>query len=76
MDALKKGAPIIADTTGGGHWVLVQRSPRGELWANDPDRIWGIRKISWSELGFRFELIVDAKTGEPITPNKAAAYQK
>ena len=75
FDSLKKGAPIIADLERGWHWVLVQRSPRWQLWANDPLSGSGVRKISASELGSRFELIVDAKTGEPITPNKAAAYQ-
>jgi hypothetical protein len=69
FDALKKGAPIIADLKGGWHWVMVHRSPRGQLWANDPLSGSGIRKVSSSALGFRFELIVDAKTGDPITPN-------
>lgn len=79
FDALKQGAPIIADLQGGRHWVLVQRSPRGQLWANDPlsgSGIRKIRKIASSELGSRFELIVDAKTGDPITPYKAGAYLK
>jgi hypothetical protein len=76
LNALKQGAPIIADLEGGWHWVLVQRSPRGQLWANDPLSGSGVRKISSSALGSRFELIVDAKTGDPITPNKAAAHQK
>jgi hypothetical protein len=79
FDALKKGAPVIADLEGGWHWVLVQRSPLGHLWANDPLLGIGvrkIRKISSSELGSRFELIVDAKTGDPITPYKAGAYLK
>jgi hypothetical protein len=77
FDALKPGgAPIIADLKGGWHWVLVQRSPRGQLWANDPLSGSGIRKISSNELGSRFELIVDAKTGDPITPYKAGAYLK
>jgi predicted small secreted protein len=75
FDALKKGAPIIADLEGGWHWVLVQKSPRGQLWANDPLLGSGIRKISSSELGSRFEIIIDAKTGEPITLNKAPEYQ-
>jgi hypothetical protein len=79
FDALKQGAPIIADLKGwvpGWHWVLVQRSPRGQLWANDPLPGKGVRKISSSEFAGRFELIVDAKTGDPITPTKAGAYQK
>jgi hypothetical protein len=77
FDALKQGAPIIADLEGGWHWVMVQRSPRGQLWENDPLSGSGIRKISSNELGgSRFELIVDAKTGSPITPNKAVAYQE
>ena len=76
FDALKRGAPIIADLEGGWHWVLVQRSPRGQLWANDPLPGYGVRKISSNELGARFELIVDATTGDPITRNKAGAYKK
>jgi hypothetical protein len=76
FDALKLGAPIIADLEGGWHWVLVQKSPQGQLWANDPLTGSGVRKISSNELGSRFELIVDAKTGNPITPSKAEVYQK
>ena len=74
--ALKQGAPIIADLDGGWHWVLVQISPRGQLWASDPLSGSSVRKISSSELGSRFELIVDATTGDPITPTKAAAHQQ
>jgi hypothetical protein len=76
FDALKQGAPIIADLEGGWHWVMVHRSPRGQLWANDPLSGSGIRKISSRALGSRFELIVDAKTGDPITPYKAGPYLK
>jgi hypothetical protein len=76
FNALKQGIPILADLEGGWHWVLVQRSPRGQLWANDPLSGSGVRKIASSELGSRFELIVDAKTGGPITPNQAGAYQQ
>jgi hypothetical protein len=87
FDALKQGgvhgAPVIADLEGGWHWVMVHRSPRktertgqGQLWANDPLSGSGIREISSSALGSRFELIVDAKTGDPITPYKAGAYMK
>jgi hypothetical protein len=83
FDALKQGAPIIADLDRwngmrfpGWHWVLIQRSPRGQLWANDPLADKGIRKFSLSELGTRFELIVDATTSQPITPYKAGAYMK
>ena len=80
FDALKQGgvhgAPVIADLQGGWHWVMVHRSPRGQLWANDPLSGSGIRKISSSALGSRFELIVDATTGDPITPYKAGAYMK
>lgn len=68
FDALKRGAPVIADLEGGWHWVLVLRSPRGQLWANDPlTGFGGVRKITASQLGTRYELIVDTKTGEPIT---------
>ena len=75
--ALKQGTPIIADLgSSGWHWVLVQRSPLGQLWANDPLSGSGVRKISSSELGSRFELIVDAKTGDSINPNMTSMYQK
>lgn len=77
FDALKKGAPIISDLGDTGwHWVLVQRSPLGQLWANDPLSHKGIRKLPVGEMGSRFELIVDSTTGEPITPRKAAAHLK
>ena len=74
LDALKKGAPVIADLQGGWHWVLVHRSPLGQLWASDPLRGSGIRKTSSSELGSRFELIVDATSGDPIIHN-AGSYK-
>jgi hypothetical protein len=77
FDALKKGSPIISDLGNTGwHWVLVHRSPLGQLWANDPLSGSGIRKLPVSEMGSRFELIVDATTGEPITPGKVAAHLK
>jgi len=76
FDALKQSASIIADLQGGWHWVLVQKSPRGQLWANDPLSGNGAKKISSNELGSRFELIVDAKTDDPITPNNAREHQK
>ena len=84
LDALKEGAPIIADLEGGWHWVMVRMSPLGkrsplgrdsEFWKNDPLPNERIKRISPSELGSRFELIVDANTGKPITPNKAGAYK-
>lgn len=83
LNALEQGAPIIADAEGGWHWIMVRRSPRGKLWANDPLPYCGTRMIPSrdttgvcaSELGSRFELIVDAKTGAPILPNKAEAYK-
>ena len=75
--ALKQGAPIIVDLEGGWHWVLVLRSPRGQLWANDPlTGFGGIRKIAASELGSRYELIVDAKSAAPITLSQATLHQK
>lgn len=74
--ALKLGAPVLADLQGGWHWVLVQRSPRGVLWANDPLSLEGkIYKIPPEKLGSRFEMIVDATTNDPITPGKAGAYK-
>jgi hypothetical protein len=77
-DALKQGAPIIAGLKGydPGHWVLVQKSPRGQYWANDPILDKGVRKISLSEFDGRFELIVDATTDDLITPNEAGKYKK
>ncbi|ANI37698.1 hypothetical protein [Mycolicibacterium vaccae] len=76
MDALKAGAPVMADLEGGWHWVMVSRSPRGELWANDPlvDRT--IRRITAAELGNRFEIVVDATTSQPIVPGNSAPYQR
>jgi hypothetical protein len=76
LDALKAGAPILADLEGGWHWVLVHRSPEGQLWQNDPLPSGGVKRISPSDLGSRFEIIVDAKTDKPITPDQAANYKK
>lgn len=73
--ALKKGAPVLADLEGGWHWVLVQQSPRGGLWASDPLSGSGVRAIAASELGSRYELIVDATTGAVIAPGQAAAHR-
>ena len=75
MAALKKGAPVLADLEGGWHWVLVQQSPRGRLWASDPLSGSGVRPIAGSELGSRYELIVDAATGAVIAPGSAAAHR-
>jgi hypothetical protein len=74
--ALKQGAPVLADLDGGWHWVLVQQSPRGRLWASDPLSGSGVRAISASELGSRYELIVDAATGKVIAPGQAAAHRQ
>ena len=76
LAALKAGAPILADLEGGWHWVLVHRSPDGNLWQNDPLPSGGVSRISLSELGSRFEIIVDAKTDKPITPDQAGNYRK
>ena len=75
MAALKKGAPVLADLEGGWHWVLVQQSPRGRLWASDPLSGGGVRPIAARELGSRYELIVDAASGAVIAPGSAAAYR-
>ena len=86
MNALKQGAPIIADLgKSGWHWVLVHQSPRGGLWANDPldgPEVYDMKvkrgKVSNPadfELGSRFELIVDATTDVTITPDKAKDYK-
>jgi RHS repeat-associated protein len=75
--ALKLGAPIIAglkpDTY---HWVLLSRSPQGDLWANDPLIGYGVRQISTDELSGAFEIVVDATTGKPITPAQARGHEK
>lgn len=76
FDALKNGAPIIADLEGGWHWVLLQRSPRGQLWANDPLGGSGIRRTTAGDLGTRFELIVDAQSNQGITVGTVSKYQK
>lgn len=76
LDALRAGSPVLADLVGGRHWVMVRRSPRGELWANDPLFDPPIQKITMSKLGNRFEIVVDATTLRPITPGSAAAYQR
>lgn len=75
QDALKAGAPILVDVNGGWHWVLVHRAPQGTLWSNDPLE-GSVKPISPSEFKSRFELIVDANTGKPITPDKAGSYKK
>ncbi len=74
LDALKAGAPILVDLNGGWHWVVVHRSPDGKLWSNDPLES-RVKPISPSEFGSRFEIIVDANTGKPITPDKASSYK-
>jgi hypothetical protein len=78
FDALKAGASVLADLEGGWHWVMVSRSPQGNLWKNDPLQAGGsgVQQISANELGSRFEIIVDAATGKPITPADAASHEK
>ena len=71
--ALESGAPVMADLEGGWHWVMISRSPRGELWANDPLVDHTIRRISMPELGNRFEIVVDTKTLQPIGPQDSAS---
>jgi hypothetical protein len=76
LAALKEEVPVLADLERGWYWVLVQRSPRGVLWANDPLSLEGkIYEISSDKLGSRFEIIVDATTNEVITPAKAGAHK-
>jgi hypothetical protein len=76
--ALNQGAPIITGTS--SHWVMVQKSPRGAFWRLDPLLTYGgVDKLSsFSELnlGGRFEIIVDAKTENPIGAIMAASYKK
>lgn len=72
--ALVAGAPVLADLEGGWHWIMVRRSPRGQLWASDPLSSGEIRTIKRSALGNRFELIVEATTGVPITPTTAPRF--
>lgn len=76
LDALKAGAPILVNLKPHGwHWVLVHKSPQGKLWSNDP--LEGrVKPISPREFESRFEIIVDANTGKPITPDKANSYKK
>lgn len=74
--ALKAGAPVLADLEGGWHWVMIKQSPRGELWANDPLYGGSIKRISRAELGTRFEIIADSRTGEPIAPGKSGEFQR
>jgi len=75
LDALKAGAPILVNLKPHGwHWVLVHRSPQGKLWSNDPLE-GGVKPISPSEFESRFEIIVDASTDKPITPDKASSYK-
>lgn len=75
-DALKSGAPILVNLKPHGwHWVLVHRSPQGTLWSNDPLE-GGVKPISPSKFESRFEIIVDANTGQPITPDMASSYKK
>lgn len=74
LAALKKGAPVIASMQSEGHWVLVRRSPRGQIWWNDPLDS-SPSPGRWDQLGVRFELIVDQTTGEPITHANADTYK-
>lgn len=78
FDALEDGASVLADLEGGWHWVMVSRSPRGNLWQNDPLQAGGagVQRISADELGSRFEVIVDSTTGRPITPADTASHEK
>ena len=75
--ALDRGVPVIADLGARGwHWVVLHRSPFGHLWANDPLRGNGVRRIGTDELGSRFELIVEASSGKAITPAEAKDFKK
>lgn len=76
LDALKAGAPILVNLKPHGwHWVLVHRSPKGNLWSNDPLES-DVKPISPSSFESRFEIIVDSTTGKAITPDKASSYKK
>ena len=77
LEALKLGTPVLADEKPAGfHWVLISRSPQGQLWVNDPlPGSGGVKPISTRELSGRFEIIVDATTGKPITAAQARAYE-
>jgi hypothetical protein len=77
LRALNAGAPIIADLKPNGwHWIMVQKSPRGEIWGLDPLSSGGVYRIRLSQLGGRFEIIVDAGTDKPIEPSTAEKYEK
>ena len=69
-------ASVFWATATGWHWVLVQRSPKGLVWASDPLRGSGVRRISSADLGSRYELIVDAQSNKPITAATADTYKK
>lgn len=75
LDALKAGAPILVNLKPHGwHWVLVHRSPHGKLWSNDPLE-GSVNPISPTRFESRFEIIVDANTDKPITPEHARNYK-
>jgi hypothetical protein len=77
LRALNQRAPIIADLKPNGwHWIMVQKSPRGEIWGLDPLSSGGVHRVSLSELGGRFEIIVDTGTDKPIEPSSAEKYEK
>ena len=68
LKALKLGAPVMADLEGGWHWIMLRRSPRGQLWASDPLSGGEVRLATRSDFGTRFEVIVSRTTAVPVTP--------
>jgi hypothetical protein len=80
MKALKEGSPIMVGS--GYHWVMVVRSPRGQLWeidsymANEASGVFPISASEFHQLGSQYEIIVDATTKEPISSGKAGKYRK
>jgi hypothetical protein len=79
LKALEQGAPVMVGS--GYHWVMVVRSPRGQLWensykANEASGVCPISGAEFQQLGSLFEIIVDATTKEPIPATNAGAYRK
>ena len=80
LKALEQGSPVMVGS--GYHWVMVVRSPRGQLWeidsymANEASGVFPISSSEFVQLGSLFEIIVDATTKEPIALDKAKTYRK
>jgi hypothetical protein len=78
-NALREGSPVMVGS--GYHWVMVVRSPRGQLWkidsyTNDSSGVTPISSSEFEQLGGYFEFIVDAATKAPIGSEKASEYRR